>query len=123
MKRKSGKNKKKKPVQTCLNVDSGFDQVCDIMDVCNLIWDADIRRCIPRLLRLANKKKDRKISRAEALDIIMIATGRYNSGTLENILKRMRKYEIYKGCEAGFSLMIRRPYEIKNFLLTGEFKN
>ena len=77
---------------------------------------------IPKLLRLANTKKDRKISRVEALDIIMITTGQRNMGTLENILKRMRKYEIYKGCEAGYSLLIRKHHEIKKFLIDGSLE-
>lgn len=118
----SRKKQKTKPVQTCLNVDTDVDQVCDIKDVCIFIRDADIRRCVPRLLKLANTKKDRKISRTEALDIIMITTGQRNMRPLENILKRMRKYEIYKGCEAGFSLLIRKPHEIKKFLIDGSLE-
>jgi hypothetical protein len=46
----------------------------------------------------------------------MICTGKKNKKVIEDIFKRMRCYEIFRGCEQGHSIVVRSSGSIRNIL-------
>ncbi len=89
----------------------------EIKEITNLVLDPDIKKCVGPLLLHANNDDERKLSRIFVLGLIRCCTGKKNKNDLEDIYKRMRDYEIFKGCEQGYSVIVRRPREIKNYLI------
>ncbi len=103
--------------QTKLLPDEIVDIKEEIDEICMLINNNDVRLCARSILLLAEKKKNRKCSKAELLHLIVKATGKHRRSTLESIFKRIRTYDIFYGCELGRSVVIRQPSEIRIFLL------
>ena len=94
-----------------------YDQNSEIQEVCSLIRDDEVSRCARTVFTRAEKNVDRKISSAVIYDIIMIQTGKKSYKSIKNILNRMKKYGICRGCEGGFSQIINRPCDVKKYLL------
>ena len=85
----------------------------EIDELCMLIIDKDVKSCARNILLLAEKKRNRKCSKAEILHLIEKSTGKHRRSTLESIFKRTRAHGIFYGCELGRSVIIRYPCRIR----------
>ena len=102
------------------NDETTNDKSREIDEICRLITDKDVRRCVPHIFEMANKSPDRKLSTVDVLNMIVRATGKHHRPTLNDILRRMeRAYRICVKCELGHSLIVHEPSVVKKFLLGG----
>ncbi len=95
--------------------------ISEIDEFCKQITDKDVRQCTRYIFLLAEKKKNRKISKVEILHLIARCTGKHRRSVLENISRRIKNHGIFFGCELGHSVIVRQLSEIRRFSFKGGF--